>query len=179
MPAPTPGTVVRAVVPFAPAPPFQIYAGHERKPYEAGLPALLKAQEQAGDSEFPFITRGKARPVLILSDISDERVSEVIALRLARFSKLTADEQERVREQKEEGLFHLPPQRFKLPEENAAILASMVRVPVTALEGKVLGRLNDSELEILHERVIRQYGLRVERINRAFLAKVRAGERRG
>lgn len=169
---------MQAVVPYAAVPPFQIYAGQEREPFKVTVKQLLDAQKKGGDSEFPFIVRGKMRPVLVLSDMSDEHVSEVIALRLARFSKLTAHQQQRARDQREEGLFHLPPDRFQLPEENAAILASMVRVPVSAFGGKVLGRLNDNELEILHERVIRQYGLRVERINRSFLAKLRAGERR-
>ena len=73
-------------------------------------------------------------------------------------SKLTDDEQERVRADGDELLFHLAPDRFSLPEESAAIVSALVRLHVEAIgSGPSLGQLDASELRVLGERIIRYY----------------------
>jgi hypothetical protein len=153
------GAVVRAVVPFAAEPPFRLYAGPESDPIDVvDIGPLIKAG-LGGESEFTFLVPGKARPVLVVSDSYDERVSELLALRLLRFSKLPDDAQKLVRDQAEPNLFHLSPDNFSLPEENAAIIASLVRVPHAALDPNPLGRLDENELRVVHERLAKRYQL--------------------
>lgn len=156
------GAVVWAVVPFAPEPPFRIYAGEERPPLVVPEPGkIIDAARRGADSEFSFIVPGKARPILILSDTRDERLGELAALRLLSFSKLTPGEQELVRTERDPTLFHLKPADFpKLPEENAAMIAGLVRVHHKAIDGReVLGRLKVNELRAVHERVAKHYRL--------------------
>jgi hypothetical protein len=50
-----------------------------------------------------------------------------------------------------------------LPQENAAIVSALVRVPVGAIATeRELGTLNDNELRVVHERVARAHGLRLD-----------------
>jgi hypothetical protein len=150
------GTVRRAIVPYAPAPPFRLYAGEQHKPIDAPLTALFA---RGGDTEFTFLVQGKARPVLVLTDPPPRHHEEVTALRLLRLSKLSPAERDAVREHRDELLFHLPPARFKLPEENAAIVSALVRLHVEAIEpAPSLGELTDDETRELGERVIQFYG---------------------
>ena len=110
--------------------------------------------------------RGSAtrpRPVLVVSDRLDPRLDELIALRLVRLGGLTAREREIVRGQDDPGLFHLDPDRFDLPEENAAIIAALVRIHRSAIEPRPIGRLSINELRVLHERVA-SYGLDLHRL---------------
>ena len=102
------------------------------------------------------MTPGTVRPVLILSDPSP-RMQEATALRLLRFSKLTSEQQDHVRQQRDELLFHVAPGRFKLPEENAAIISALVRVNVSAIDTTSLGELGAEEMRVLGERIIRFY----------------------
>lgn len=155
------GAVVWAVVPYAPAAPFRLYAGREHDPIE--LPTvdrLVAAARKGGDQQFTYLVPGKVRPVLILSDAHDEDLGEVLALRLARFAKLTPDEQQRVRDQRHPTLFHLRPQDFPgLPGENAAMVAGLVRLHRSAIDGQILGRLGEGEPAVVHERLARFHGL--------------------
>jgi hypothetical protein len=69
-----------------------------------------------------------------------------------------------VREHEDEGLFHLDPSSFPhLPGENAAIITTLVRVPVSAIDTSVeLGRVNVNELRVIHERVARAHDLKLD-----------------
>jgi hypothetical protein len=157
------GTVVWAVVPFTPQAPFRLYAGPEREPFGvAGPETLIAAAKKGGDQQFTYLVPGKVRPVLVLSDAHDADLDEIIGLRLSRFTKLTTDEQQRVREQRHPTLFHLQPGNFPgLPEENAAMIAGLVRVHRSATSADVCGRLDDYELITVHERFIRFHGFNV------------------
>lgn len=149
------GTIRWAVVPYAPAAPFELYAGTEHPPIQAPLQAMI---ERGADSEWRFLVAGKVRPVLVLTE-PDAYNSELVALRLMRFAKLSATEQETVREQRDPLLFHLPPERFDLPEENAVIVSAMVRVDLSAIDtARSLGTLTSEELRVMGERVIRCFG---------------------
>jgi hypothetical protein len=160
------GAVACAVVPFTPQAPFRIYAGTAQEPFEVGdAGRLIAAAKKGGDQQFTYLVPGKVRPVLVLSDAHDEDLGEYLALRLSRFSKLTAEEQQAVREQRHPTLFHLKPEKFgPLPEENAAMIAALVRVHRTAVEQHVCGRLDDYELTTVHERFIRFHGFDVRQL---------------
>lgn len=154
------GSVRWAVIPFAPAQPFRLYAGAGSDPIVVpDADTLIRAAQRGGDAELSYIVSGKARPVLLLSDPPAAHHPEVTALRLLRLGKLLPDEQRRVREHEDELLFHLAPDRFDLPEENAAIVSAIVRVHVDAIgDGPDLGRLDDDEARLLGERITRFYG---------------------
>lgn len=160
------GAVAWAVVPFTPQAPFRIYAGTAQEPFEVGdAGRLIAAAKKGGDQQFTYLVPGKVRPILVLSDAHDEDLGEYLALRLSRFSKLTATEQQAVREQKHPTLLHLKPEKFRsLPEENAAMIAALVRVHRTAVDQQVCGRLDDYELTTVHERFIRFHGFDVRQL---------------
>ena len=174
------GSLRWAVVPYAPAPPFRLFAGNTHAPIVApDADTVLRAARGGGDAELSYIVSGKARPVLILSDAPARHHLEVTALRLLRLSKLSDDEQQRVRADGDELLFHLAPDRFGLPDESAAMVSALVRLHVAAIgSGPPLGYLDASELRVLGERIIRFYGfdtrLLVERQIRELAARRRA-----
>jgi hypothetical protein len=154
------GAVVWAVVPFVPEPPFRLYAGSRHAPVVVDqAEKLIAAALRGSDSEFTFLVSAKARPVLVLSDRIDPRLREVLALRLARLSGLDAGEREAIRAGNEPGLYHLPPERFDLPEENAAIIAALVRVHESAIDPNPVGQLERADLREVHARVATHYGL--------------------
>lgn len=151
-----------AVVPFSPKPPFRIYAGTDRAPIEATTGSIVNAARK-GDPQFDAIVPVKARPVIVLTEVLPP-FDDALVLRLRTFDKLTAAEQARVRAHDDDGLFHLDPARFAgLPQENAAIVSALVRVPAAAIDtSRELGSVNDNELRVLHERVARAHGLRLD-----------------
>jgi hypothetical protein len=156
------GAVVWAVVPFAPEAPFRLYAGVGHEPIEMPTPdTLVAAASDGGDPQFTYLVPGKARPVLVLSDAHDDDLGEYLALRLSRFTKLTADEQRSIRAQRHPTLFHLHPKRFALPEENAAMIAGLLRIHRSAVQPRICGRLDEYELTTVHERVVRFYGFNI------------------
>lgn len=154
------GSIRWAVVPFAPAPPFRLYAGTGSEPVVVpDADAVIRATQHGGHAEFSYIVPGKARPVLLLNDPPATHHREVTALRLLRLSKLSSGEQQRVRAQEDELLFYLSPDRFNLPEENAAMVTALVRLHVDAVgSGAALGQLHDDELRVLGERIVHFYG---------------------
>jgi hypothetical protein len=154
------GTVRWAIVPFAPAPPFRLYAGTGSPPIVVSdADVVIGAAKRGGDAELSYVVPGKARPVLLLTDVPAAHHREITALRLLRLTTLSADERRRVRAGEEELLFHLPPDRFELPEESAAIVSALVRVHVDALgSGPALGHLDGHDNRTLGERIITHYG---------------------
>ncbi len=174
------GATVWAVVPFTPAAPFRLYAGLDREPFEVPTPdRLISAAKKGGDQQFTYLVPGKARPVLILSDAHDDDLDEVLALRLARFSKLTDDQQQRVRDQQHPTLFHLRPDRFTgLPEENAAMIAGLVRLHRSAIDNQICGRLDDYELTTVHERFVHFHGFNLRRLVEERIGQLTAAQQR-
>jgi hypothetical protein len=125
--------------------------------------ASLVAAVRKGDPQFDAIVAVKARPILVLSQRLDP-FDDVIALRLRSFDKLSPTQQETVRAHCDDGLFHLDPRSFpRLPAENAAIITTLIRVPISAIDTSAeLGRLNDNELQMVHERVARAHHLKLD-----------------
>ena len=164
MPAPL-GHCYWAVAPFAPNPPFAIY---QRDAPPRTVPEVAPFTEAAkkGMSEFRLLTQVKVRPVLVITPVLSE-YDEVLALRLRRLEKLASERaREDVRAGRDEALFHLDPGRFQgLPVENAAIITSLLRLPVSAIDRREsLGSLDDNELSAVHERLVRAHQLRLERL---------------
>lgn len=155
------GAVVWGVVPFAPQAPFRLYAGPDHDPIVVqSAEPLINASKKGGDPQFTHLVAAKARPVLIVSGAHADDLDELLALRLSRFSKLTAEEQESIRAQQHPTLFHLRPDKFPgLAEENAAMIAGLVRVHRSAVGDEELGRLDDYELTTVHERLVRFHQL--------------------
>lgn len=177
------GTVRWAVVPYTPRPPFRLYAGEGHAPIATpdADTIIAAAKTRGGEAELTYLVPGKARPVLILNEPPAEHHREVAALRLLRLARLSAEEQERVRRQQEELLFHLPPDSFNLPEENAAMVSALVRVHVDAIgRGASLGTLGETAMRVLGERIIRFYRfdtrLLIERQIRELAARRRSQE---
>lgn len=152
-----------AVAPFSPEPPFNLFAkGSDPIPVDSAR-RLVEAS-RGGSSAFKIITDVKVRPVLVISEVL-EPYNEVLALRLHRLEKLPDDRaREAVRKHEEEKLFYLDPAEFDgLDVENAAMVSALVKLPVSALDTSVeLGQLNTNELRVIHERVARTHGLRLE-----------------
>jgi hypothetical protein len=134
---------------------------------------LRRAAQRGGDSEITVLTTAKLRPVLVIAEAADSSFDgpAVLALRLRRFSKLTADEQAAVRGGETPRLFVLRPERFPgLVEENAAVLPALVRVARNALdETEDLGALDENELRVLHERIARYFNLDLTMLARRLL----------
>lgn len=177
------GTVRWAVVPYAPRPPFRLYAGEGHAPVSVPDAAkLIASARRGGDAEFSYLVPGKARPVLILNDPPSEHHQEITALRLLRLSKVADPaRREEIRRNGDPLLFHLDPARFALPEENAAIVSALVRVHVDAIDANAaLGTLSSTELSAVGERIIGFYGfdtrLLVERTIRELASRRRRRE---
>jgi hypothetical protein len=115
-------------------------------------------------SEFVVLTPVKTRPVLVITGVQPEH-DEVLALRLRRLEKMSSDAaRQLVRRGSDEALYYLQPESFPgLPVENAVIVTSLLRLPLSALDRRAsLGSLNENELRVLHERVARAHELKLD-----------------
>ena len=171
------GSVRWAVVPYSPRPPFRLYAGERHAPIVVGSAdeIIAAARERGADAELTYLVPGKTRPVLILSEPPTAYHQEVTALRLLRLAKLDQEEQDEVRRQADELLFYLSPERFQLPEENAAMVSAVVRLHLDAVEsGPSLGILDDEEMRTLGERIIRFYQFDTRRLLEARIRELAA-----
>lgn len=152
-----------AVAPFAPSPPFRLYQ-EVAPPRAVAEVAHFTAAARKGMSEFVLLAPVKVRPVLVITPVLAEH-DDVLALRLRRLEKI-ASESARVvvREGQDEGLFYLRPERFPgLRAENAAIVTSLLRLPVAALDRRrSLGALEENEVRVVHERLARAHQLRLD-----------------
>jgi hypothetical protein len=113
-----------------------------------------------GDEQLTLLIPIKVRPVLVVTGPSSP-YNDVLALRMRRFSALDPAEQEVVRDGRAEDLFYLRPESFaELQEENAVMITSVLRLPLTAIDtSRPLGALNENELRVVHERIARAHGL--------------------
>ena len=151
-----------AVAPFSPQPPFRLYAGTSEPKDVAGPEPIVDAAKK-GMAEFVLLSNVKARPILVVSPVLLP-FDEVLALRLRRLEEVDAEARESVRSGGDEALFWLSPDGFPgLPTENAAIVSSLIRLPVGAIDRREeLGAVNENELRVLHERMTRAYRLRLD-----------------
>jgi hypothetical protein len=153
---PSPGEAYWAVVPSTPQAPFQVFV-RDKPPVEvADAKTVISGLKKGGDAELRFVVEAKARPVLLLSDHVDPRTGDLFGLRLIRLEKLDEEEAQRIREQREPGLFHLKKERFpELAEESAAMISAPIRVHRSAVDfDSPLGRLDQNEMRVLAERFV-------------------------
>jgi hypothetical protein len=141
-----------------------VYAGTVSPPLEiADAHRMTVAAAKGGGAEFTLLTPVKPRPVLVVTNPLAP-YNETIVLRLKRLNTFSESEQHEIREHRDTALFHLKPDSFPgLEIENAAIVTSMLRLPMTALDTTTeLGAIDERELRALHERIATTIGLRLE-----------------
>jgi hypothetical protein len=166
------GEVYWAVVPSTLRAPFQVYV-KDKPPVEApDAKTIIEGLRKGGDAELRFVVEAKARPVLLLSDRTDERTGDLFGLRLVRLTSLDEEEAEQVRDQRQAGLFHLKPARFPdLDEEFAALISAPIRIHESAVDlDSRLGRLDQNEMRVLAERFVNYWQFD---LNQLLIGKIR------
>ena len=150
------GEVYWAVVPYTPQAPFQVFVKDKPPVAVPGAGMIVEGLRKGGDAELRFVVEAKARPVLLLSDRVDSRTGDLFGLRLVRLASLGEEAGQRIREQREPGLFHLKPERFPdLEEESAAMISAPIRLHQSAVHlAQPLGRLDQNEMRVLAERFV-------------------------
>ena len=173
------GAVVWAVVPYVPEAPFWIYRVDDR-PLEVKSAGPLFESAQKAESEFRFLVRAKARPVLVLADTPDPRVDEYLTLRLVRLGVLSDEARERVVAGRDALLLPVRKERApRLAEEFAVMIGAPVRVHASALDVEnVLGRLDADELRVVHERFAKLHRLDLLGLVREEIDRIRALQER-
>jgi hypothetical protein len=154
------GEVYWAVVPSTPQAPFQVFV-KDKPPVVVPDAGTIVEGLRGGDAELRFVVEAKARPVLLLSDRVDPRTGDLFGLRLVRLGSLGEEAAERIREQREPGLFHLKPERFPdLEQESAAMISAPIRLHESAVHlTEPLGRLDQNEMRVLAERFVTYWEL--------------------
>ncbi|HXA53966.1 MAG TPA: hypothetical protein VNV37_03730 [Solirubrobacteraceae bacterium] len=145
-----------ALTVFQPEAPFQLVDVDGDEHLYPDAPAVARAirdGELAQASSFKVTA--KLRPLVILQDRPRGVLPEHAALKLTRFTKLAAGDQQRVREGLEPALFHLPFNKGKygLTRENAIDLNSLVRIHQSAIVTSPVGRLDENEIDVLGRRL--------------------------
>jgi hypothetical protein len=174
---PAAGEVYWAIVPYTPTAPFKVHLT-DAAPVEVPTASqIVDGLRKGGDSEFEFLVRAKARPVLLLSGRSDPRTGDLFALRLLRLEKLSMRERQQVQEQREPALFHLSPERFPgLAADSAAMVTAPIRLHETALDTREsLGRLDRNEMRVLVERFVSHWQFDLRQL---VIAQIREIQRR-
>lgn len=152
------GAVVWAFTAFQPEAPFELVGQDGVARSYANAVAVARAVGSGELARSPrFVAPAKLRPLVLLQDRPRGELPEYAALKTARFTKLSADEQERVRSGDASALFPLPKNQAKygLREENAVDLNSLVRVHVSAIATKPVGHLDGNEIDVLGRRLAR------------------------
>ncbi len=161
MSGPTPphglrGAVLWAFTAFQPEAPFELLDVHGNDRHFPDAPSVAQATKAGElDSVATFKVAAKLRPLVVLQDRPRGVLPEYAALKLTRLTKLSARDQQRVRDGHEPALFHLPINRTKygLSQENAVDLNSLVRVHQSALVTRPVGRLDAHEIDVLGRRL--------------------------
>jgi hypothetical protein len=167
------------IVPYTPQAPFRIHLA-DADPLEVPTAEqIVDGLKKGGDAEFGFVVRGKARPVLLLSDRADPRSGDFFALRLLRLASLSDSEGEAVRRGGEASLFHLSANLFPgLSEESAAVLSAPVRVHRSALDAREpLGALDRDALRALIEHFVTYWQFDLRRLLAARIRELAARHR--
>jgi len=155
------GEVYWAVVPYTPQAPFQVFVKDKPPVAVPDAGTIVEGLRRGGDAELRFVVEAKARPVLLLSDRVDARTGDLFGLRLVRLGSLGEEAAERIRDQREPGLFHLKPERFPdLEQESAAMISAPIRLHESAVHlTEPLGRLDQNEMRVLAERFVTYWEL--------------------
>jgi hypothetical protein len=152
------GAVLWAFTAFQPEAPFELVDVHGNDRLYSDAPAVARAIKDGELAQVPrFKVAPKLRPLVILQDRPRGVLPEYAALKLTRFTKLGADDQQRVRDGLESALFHLPLNKGKygLAQENAIDLNSLVRIHQSAIVTSPVGGLDENEIDVLGRRLAR------------------------
>ncbi|MFZ2112690.1 MAG: hypothetical protein WAU77_03025 [Solirubrobacteraceae bacterium] len=150
------GAVLWAFTAFQPEAPFELLDVHGNDHLYPDAPAVARAIKAGELATVPtFKVAAKLRPLVILQDRPRGALPEYVALKLTRFTKLAAGDQQRVRDGQEPALFYLPmnKRKYGLAQENAVDLNSAVRLHQSALVTGPIGRLDANEIDILGRRL--------------------------
>ncbi len=160
------GAVVWAFTAFQPEAPFELIDVHGKIGSYADAPTVARAIRDGELAPVPtFEVPAKLRPLVILQDRPRGVLPEYAALKLTRFTKLNAGDQQRVRDGNEPALLHLPhnEEKYGLRQENAVDLNSLVRVHQSALVTGPIGRLDENEIDVLGRRLAKFLDIDLER----------------
>jgi hypothetical protein len=152
------GAVLWAFTAFQPEAPFELVDVEGDDHLYPDAPAVARAIKDGELTQAPkFKVAAKLRPLVVLQDRPRGVLPEYAALKLTRFTKLDAGDQQRVRDGLEPALFHLPLNRGKygLTQENAIDLNSLVRIHQSAIVTSPVGRLDENEMDVLGRRLTR------------------------
>lgn len=150
------GAVLWAFTAFQPEAPFELLDVHGNEHLYPDAPAVARAIKAGELAPVPtFKVAAKLRPVVILQDRPRGALPEYVALKLTRFTKLAAGDQQRVRDGQEPALFYMPlnKRKYGLAQENAVDLNSAVRLHQSVLVTGPIGRLDANEIDILGRRL--------------------------
>lgn len=160
------GAIVWAIVAYVPEAPFRLWLGEGNPLGEIASAGAFAHQvrRQGFDAEQTFLVKGKLRPVLLLQDRPRRALREIVALRMVRLETLTEPQQASIRDQREPSLFHLPVRtaKYGLSKEMAIDLNALVRVHVSAILPKAVGRLDDNELRVIGQRLVEHLDIDLE-----------------
>jgi hypothetical protein len=150
------GAIAWAFVAFQPEAPFELVTVARRtKSYSSAgaVAAAIRAGELGATPTFR--APAKLRPVVFLQDRPRGALPEYAALKLTRLTKLSAANQQSVRDGEEPALLHLPADkaRYGLAQENAVDLNSLVRIHRSAIVTRPVGYLDETEVELLGRRL--------------------------
>jgi hypothetical protein len=152
------GAIVWAYTGFQPEAPFQVVTGAGEAASYSTAVAVTQAIRDGTLGRVPrFLVEAKLRPVVLLQDRPLGVLPEYATLKLARFSKLSRAEKERVRNGEEPALFHLQRAKAKygLDQENAVDLNSLVRLHRSVIVTRPVGYLDENEIDVLGRRLAR------------------------
>lgn len=158
-PSPEPGmrgAIAWAFTAFQPEAPFELRAGEGRMRTFATAGDVAQAIRDGELTGTPaFVAPAKLRPLVFLQDRPRGALPEYAALKLARLTKLAPAERQRVRDNREPALFHLPldEAKYGLEQENAIDLNSLVRVHRSTILTRPVGRLDENEIDVLGRRL--------------------------
>jgi hypothetical protein len=168
------GAIVWAVTPYVAEAPFRILAGTDIRTYASAEEIGTDVRRGELPAEQTHLVRSKLRPVVVLQDRPLRRLPEFAALRLVRLEALEEAHRERVRRQEEPSLFYLPVRaRYGLSKENAVDLNSLVRVHGSSMVGNPVGRISESDLRTIGERLVTHLDLDVSRLVERRLVELR------
>ncbi len=154
-PAATRGAVTWAVVAAVPDAPLRMWCGDDAVDVRDAA-SLARDVSASGSASRTLLIEARLRPVVLLQDRPRGVLGEALGLALVGLERLSEPQRERVREQREPSLFHLPvrPGKYGLHREMAVDLNALVRVGGGAMLPRHVGRLDANEMRVIGERLV-------------------------
>ena len=121
---------------------------------------------ERGENRGAIVVEAVLRPIVLLQDRPQGVLGDVLALATVDLDALTPEDRERVREQEEPSLFHLPtrPSKYGLHHEVAVDLNGLTRLSTSLLLSRTVGSLDGNEMRVIGERLVTHLDLDIEPI---------------